>query len=177
LVRNTQKLRAVEFTFDDENIDCNINFGIIPSETPGITVDIENDAVCDMPPAPQITVITLYMVQSNKDCQIAVTNTSSPESRYCYQLYTSDIVQTSSTQFTPDLTKDYIYGHYDSQTGEWRDSSSKHDVSDMPSTTGSTITLIQMLSDGKLWLGSNISVGSVTFNNFSVALFRVADNL
>ena len=50
LVRNTQKLRAVEFTFDDENIDCNTYFGIIPAETPGIVVDIENDAVCDMPP-------------------------------------------------------------------------------------------------------------------------------
>lgn len=54
LVRNTQKLRAVEFTFDDENIDCNTYFGIIPAETPGIVVDIENDAVCYMPPAGEI---------------------------------------------------------------------------------------------------------------------------
>lgn len=54
LVRNTQKLRAVEFTFDDENIDCNTYFGIIPAETPGIVVDIENDAVCDMPPVGEV---------------------------------------------------------------------------------------------------------------------------
>lgn len=59
LVRNTQKLRAVDFTFDDEIIDCSTYFGIIPAETPGIVVDIENDAVCDMPPTPMV--YTAYM--------------------------------------------------------------------------------------------------------------------
>ena len=122
-----------------------------------------------------LNIITLYMVQSNKDCQIAVTNASTPESRYCYQLYTSDTIQTSQTQFIPDLSKEYIRGSYDNQTGEWRDSSSKYNVQDMPSTTGDDITLTQVLSDGKLWLGSNISVGSTTFIAFSVALFRVVD--
>lgn len=71
LVRNTQKLRAVEFTFDDENIDCNTYFGIIPAETPGIVVDIENDAVCDMPP---VIDLNAWVYQTHED--IRITNMS-----------------------------------------------------------------------------------------------------
>lgn len=69
LVRNTQKLRAVEFTFDEEIIDCNTYFGIIPAETPGIVVDIENDAVCDMP-MPPVTIFSGYVQQDKSSIQI-----------------------------------------------------------------------------------------------------------
>lgn len=81
LVRNTQKLRAVDFTFDDEIIDCNIYFGIIPAETPGIVVDIENDAVCDMPPAPPI--IEEDFVPNNTG-EIANVTLSSYQSKMIY---------------------------------------------------------------------------------------------
>lgn len=175
LVRNTQKLRGVAFTFDEENIDCNIYFGIIPSETPGITVDIENDAVCDMPPSPQITVITLYMApNSRRNVQPNVINTSSPNLSYCYQMYTSESVQDDSTKFTPDPTKNYINGNYSSQTGEWVDSTSKYDVSQMPdSTGGDEVELRQVLDNGRLWLGTNKTL--YWYTNLNTVRFRVVD--
>jgi hypothetical protein len=175
LVRNTQKLRGVAFTFDEENIDCNTYFGIIPAETPGIVVDIENDAVCDMPPAPQITIVTLYMIPvSRRYVQANVTSSSNPSSSYCYQLYTSESVQDDSTKFIPDLTKDYIDGYYDSQTGEWHDSSYKYDVSQMPSTSGADVDLIQVLTDGRLWLGTN-NHSAYWYTNLDLVRFRIAD--
>jgi hypothetical protein len=102
LVRNTQKLRAVEFTFDDENIDCNINFGIIPSETPGITVDIENDAVCDMPP---VMVFSGY-VQQDKSSIPIIGNSF-------YQLYDE-----SGNQIIKQSGKTYYYERAVGPNGE-----------------------------------------------------------
>jgi hypothetical protein len=175
LVRNTQKLRGVAFTFDEENISCNTYFGIIPAETPGIVVDIENDAVCDMPPAPQITIVTLYMIpNSHRNVQPSVINTSSPSSSYCYQMYTSESGQDDSTKFIPDSTKNYINGYYSSQTGEWVDSTSKYDVSLMPeSTGGDEVELRQVLDDGRLWLGTNKT--SYWYTHLNQVSFRVAD--
>lgn len=175
LVRNTQKLRAVEFTFDDENIDCNTYFGIIPDETPGIVVDIENDAVCDMPPAPPITIITLYMVPDRyRYVQPNVINTSSPNSSYCYQMYTSESIQDDSTKFIPDSSKNYINGYYSSQTDEWVDSSAKYNVSQMPASTGGDeVELRQVLEDGRLWFGTNKTTYWYTILN--TVRFRVVD--
>ena len=98
LVRNTQKLRAVEFTFDDENIDCNTYFGIIPAETPGIVVDLENDAVCDMPPAPAY--FTAYFTNAGASATGDITLQNSTT----YRLYDA-----SGNLISLDNTKIYKY--------------------------------------------------------------------
>jgi hypothetical protein len=135
-------------------------------------LDVELDRIVE--PEPEITIITMYMVSGDKYCQMGVKNSSFPNSSYCYQLYTSDSTQTSSTQFMPNPDKDYISGYYD-QSGEWHDTSNKTNVVEMPSTTGKYFYLMQVLSNGKLWCGYNQSSGSAKFNNYSIAQFRVTD--
>lgn len=136
-------------------------------------LDVELDRIVE--PEPEITIITLYMVPDRyRYVQPNVINTSSPNSSYCYQMYTSESVQDDSTKFIPDSTKNYISGYYSSQTGEWVDSTLKYDVSQMPdSTGGDEVELRQVLENGRLWFGTNKT--TYWYTTLNTVSFRVVN--
>lgn len=92
--------------------------------------------------------------------QASVRTISDLDTSYTYPLYTDDGIQDSSTKFTPDPEIDYIpLNLVGNRVVPLDETQYRSRVLDMPSTTTSmeeeAIHLVELLSTGDLWLGSN----------------------
>lgn len=153
----------------------------------GIDTIVENIPDDPEPPGPTPTdKLLLYFATGTRVvAQGYVTNTSAPEVKYQYPMYTSDTVQDSTTLFTPESGKVYKAGQINSSTQDVDAYSDLYPryvdtIQEMPSELetdpSETTQLFMMLGNGQLFLGWNYYNGTLTNTDKTDQWFKVENS-